>query len=563
MASTSRIGMRRSAAQLHALAKVELEIRATDPHFRRKYLREFAEAYTSYSRVLDSDQLATAIHSAEILLVGDYHALPRSQQFTAELVEDLAKRGRSVVLGLEMIFARDQRFVDDWQSGKIGDEQLRHRIRHDAEWGYDWEPLRDLLLRARAAGAVIRGLDCLPRGDLRRISIRDRHAASKIEDIHFENPDAIQVVLFGESHLAPQHLPKIVRRVLPDTRVLTLLQNVDPLYWQASGEALDSIHAVQVDDGTICVFNATPLEKYESYRQCIDRWRQERTGSPDVAPTFYNLVDALFRFLNIDKEELRRAARFLPDFLPEVLSVRNSEGLRRWMTGPQRASLSAGPAVRQGMSEDEIAPLKQRLDEAGCCYVPALNTMLVKQFEMCHASEEAARFLCSTGWGDVGMPAAAQSGEAAFYRTCLQHALVEYGSRVLCPGRPPIREYELYRFYGLDHDEPPDLPSISHRDFMQLLDFVVLHRDFELNTRQYRVVPELIREGRAYTDERFSFATQWLGRLMGSELYDAYLKGAVSKRSIRALFLDPSQNRKAAYFRLAHRCRSRSRALAA
>jgi len=80
-----------------------------------------------------------------------------------------------------------------------------------------------------------------------------------------------------------------------------MLQNVDPLYWQASGEALDSIHAVQVDDGTICVFNATPLEKYESYRQCIDRWRQERTGSPDVAPTFYNLVDALFRFLNIDK----------------------------------------------------------------------------------------------------------------------------------------------------------------------------------------------------------------------------------------------------------------------
>jgi len=153
MAVTSRIGMRRSAAQLHALAKVEREIRATDPHSRRKYLREFAEAYTRYSHVLTPPQLSEAILESDILLVGDYHALPRSQQFAAELVEQLSRAGRKVVLGLEMVFARDQRFLNAWQRREIGDEQLRHRIRHDTEWGYSWEPLRDLLLRARAQGA--------------------------------------------------------------------------------------------------------------------------------------------------------------------------------------------------------------------------------------------------------------------------------------------------------------------------------------------------------------------------------------------------------------------------
>jgi heme-binding uptake protein ChaN (Tiki superfamily) len=274
MASVPRIRIRRSAALLHALAKVEREIRATDPHTRRKYLRDFTEAYTQYSRVLLPAQLAEELVSADILLVGDYHALPSCQQYAAELVENLRASGKPVILGLEMIFARDQRILDEWQQGRLSDDELRQRLRHDREWGYDWEPTRELLARARGAGALVRGLDCLPRGDLRRISGRDRHAALEIADIRFDYPDAAMVVFFGESHLAPQHLPKLVRASCPNARVLTVLQNVDALYWQASDEPRAGVRAVQVNDDTVCVFNATPLEKYERYRRCIERWRQ-------------------------------------------------------------------------------------------------------------------------------------------------------------------------------------------------------------------------------------------------------------------------------------------------
>ena len=44
------------------------------------------------------------------------------------------------------------------------------------------------------------------------------------------------MVLFGESHLAPGHLPRVLREQLPEERVLTVLQNVDALYWRAAGE---------------------------------------------------------------------------------------------------------------------------------------------------------------------------------------------------------------------------------------------------------------------------------------------------------------------------------------
>ena len=64
MASTVNLRFRRSAAQLHALAGVEREIRAQDSHGRRKYLREFNEAFRSYDLVLDSQQIQDRLHSA-------------------------------------------------------------------------------------------------------------------------------------------------------------------------------------------------------------------------------------------------------------------------------------------------------------------------------------------------------------------------------------------------------------------------------------------------------------------------------------------------------------------
>jgi len=143
------------------------------------------------------------------------------------------------------------------------------RLRFDREWGYDWSPFYELLLSARDHSEGIYGLDCEPRNDLRRIGSRDRHAVAKICQMRQEHPEAVAIVLFGESHLAPQHLPRLLAESLPEERTLSVLQNVDALYWQAvSGNAA----AVSIGDRTICVFNSTPLEKYESYRLCFERW---------------------------------------------------------------------------------------------------------------------------------------------------------------------------------------------------------------------------------------------------------------------------------------------------
>ena len=118
----------------------------------------------------------------------------------------------------------------------LGQQEFRQRIRFDLDWGYDWAPFYSLLVTAREHGEAIYGLDCMPREDLRKIGARDRHAAHKIAEIRARHPHAVIVVLFGESHLAPGHLPRQLRRQLREDRILTVLQNVDALYWRAAGE---------------------------------------------------------------------------------------------------------------------------------------------------------------------------------------------------------------------------------------------------------------------------------------------------------------------------------------
>jgi hypothetical protein len=291
---------RRTAAQQLALLQVKREIRATDPHGRLKYVRDFSEAFRDYRRTLSAAELKQSYSRADILLLGDYHALAASQEFAAALIAQLAQDGQPLVLALEMVFSRDQYVLDEWLRGEISDDELRAGIHYDDEWGYEWEPVARILRQARKYGCQVYGIDLKPRGNMRRINARDRHAAAQIAQIRRAHVGARVLTLFGEAHLAPNHLPQWLRAARPRDCVLTVLQNVDELYWKAAGELADSVNAVQVADDVVCVFNSTPLEKYESYRIYIGKWRTE-PSQPDLAPTFYNLVDAFLRSMGLEQ----------------------------------------------------------------------------------------------------------------------------------------------------------------------------------------------------------------------------------------------------------------------
>ncbi|HZR30703.1 MAG TPA: ChaN family lipoprotein [Terriglobales bacterium] len=546
MATTSTLRSRRSAAQLQALVQVEREIRASDPNSRRKYLRDFNEAFRTYQSVLSREQLQALFRSADVLLLGDYHALPASQNYAARLVEELAGGKRPLILGVETVFARDQHILDEWAAGEIDEDELRERLHFDYEWGYLWEPFYELLQSARSANVPVYGLDCLPRLDLRKIAARDRHAVEKIAELRSRYAGAQVLVLFGESHLAPNHIPELLTQRLPKDRVLTVLQNIDPLYWKAAGERRERVEAVRVNEDAVCVFNSTPLEKYESYRLCLDRWTRESAAAPDFAPTVYNLIDSLAHFLNMNScsSHNGRQPKFLVDLLPEVC-CREDERLSRILQ-------------RKIAGEPDRRSIRARLEEYGTVYLPGVNSLYVREFQMMHVAEEATRFLhhaCrgsvrrwngnndinSNGNGHRFVESKADSHRVdpkdRFYTRVLEQALGYFGSRILYPARPPVRESDLYALYTQSPAEIEEKTIYSYAEYMRTIDFLVMHKDYETAPRRYLDLPALVQEGVRATGAKFEYVTRRLGYMMGTELYDAYLAGRISKRFLRSLFM--------------------------
>jgi hypothetical protein len=357
-----------------------------------------------------------------------------------------------------------------------------------------------LLVTARDHAEAVYGLDCMPREDLRKIGARDRHAAVKIAEIRERHPNAVIFVLFGESHLAPGHLPRVLHEQLPGTKTLTVLQNIDALYWRAAGERADKVEAVRINDDVLCVFNATPLEKYESYRLFLDQWSRCEDG-PDFAPTIYNLIDSLARFLEINRYSPHNGTqpKFLVDMLPEVYGGSSDAMLRRLLS-------------RKGVSEQDREVMLTSVAERGSAYLPQVNAFYVREFQMMQAAEDATRFLHQAcqglpqringhGAGETtGRSGRRKTAIDEFYAQVIEHAVAYFGSRVLYPARPV-----------------PDAADSSPLS---------------------RTACEKAAQTAVRADEgRFEASTEEWGYRIGSRMYDAYLAGRITPSGLRSLFL--------------------------
>jgi hypothetical protein len=317
---------------------------------------------------------------------------------------------------------------------------------------------------------------------------------AEIRDLH---PNAAVVVLFGESHLSPGHLPLAVCDELPGTKLLTILQNVDALYWCAAGERHDKVEAVRVSDDVLCVFNATPLEKYESYRLFLDRWGHF-DGNPDFAPTFYNLINSLAAFLEINRHSPHNGTqpRYLVDLLPEVYSNSSDAIFRRLL-------------LRQSPVQKECESLLRHIEERGSAYVPQINAFYVREFQMASAAEQATRFLHQACQGlpqlvNTKMPDEDGSNDAqsldAFYARVMEHAVACFGSSVLYPAQ---------------------LAENSEAEF-------ALSRAACERAAQSAIRSE---------QSKFEFVAKEWGWRIGGQIYQAYLAGRVQKSGLRRLLL--------------------------
>jgi len=518
------------------VSMIKREISAIDPHGSRKYIREFMEEFRQFQDISSYDDLIISCFKADIVYLGDYHALPSSQFFAAQLLREVATRSRQVILAVEMVYGRNQRVLDRWMAGEIDDNEFKKRIRYDLEWGYDWAAFRRVFDTARDYGLRVFGIDCPPRNGLRYIRKRDKYASSRIVDILEKNPGAKVFVLIGESHLASEHLPGQVRDLLArrniEKRSVRVIQNVEEIYWQLVAQGEEHRDVVSLGKGTYCAFNASPIAKYESYRQTINKWKSEQADDDhlDLTPTIYNMIDTILRFLGIDKYRMciRREAdciEFLVDYFPEVYSHVDAATLRKILTANQFA-------------RPDILDIRRRVSRNGSMYIPRINSIFIGRFSLVHGGEEAAHFVNIALRGDVFSDGTKTASRVdLFYSSVIEEALGFFGSKLIDPSRNHFFETKLYQYHRKDRDFIEANTEYTYEQFRTIIEFVLRHKKFERTYANHSEIPDWLHAGLGTRNARtFSVMAHELGYYLGQQLYDGYHRGKIDRRTIANLF---------------------------
>jgi len=523
------------AFQRATVARLQKEIRGVDRNSRRAYIREFHDEFSRLEGISSFDDLTIACYKADIIYIGDYHALPASQEFAARLLGEIASRSREVVLCLEMVYGRHQRILDRYLRGEVTEAEFLKGIRYDLDWGYDWNAFRALFEAARARRVDVFGIDSEPRRGFRFIRKRDAHAAARVADIIERRPEAKVVVLFGESHLARNHLPRKVTDYLKkrglERRGVVVLQNLEEIYWQVVERGLTNVDVVTLGPDRFCHFNASPIAKYEAYRRAIERWKADAEDEEgvDLTSTVYSIIDTVLRFLRVDKyaRSVRRNGRgrdFLVDLYPEVYSGMDLADLRRLLRGHR-------------FSGEEVEDILAHVTGHGSCYVPRINAIIIGQFNMVHAGEEAAHFVNLVLKGEIYNEAPRQMPQHdLFYSGVMEEALGFFGSKLIDPERNHFFETEFYQYYRKDRETIEKSTRYGYEEFNAIINFILLHKKFERSYEGYDEVPEEILAGIRSEPKRANVLIHELGYFLGQQIYDAYRAGVLDRKEIARLF---------------------------
>ncbi len=477
----------------------------------KAYEARYRQLSRRYRRTLTMKDVHRRVREADIVHVGDYHTLRFAQRAFLDVAQRAVESGRRVVLALEFVEARHQASVDRYLAGTIGDRAFLDRIGHPYSGAFDiWPHFKPLFELARKHHLNVIAIDKRASGR-RSLQVRDEAAATTIVKAAKAVDRPLVLVLMGQYHVAPPHLPACVERALGKTerRQLVVLQNPEGVWWKLAHEGLaDVTEAVELSDDVVGIFNASPLV---SQRTFLDYCEAEAGDAPiedgGIASTVRALVKAIAKLVDV------RVTGPLAKL--EVLTPNDLDVLDRLER-------------RGNFSRAELKHLERHVLSGQSAFVPRARTIWLSGFSLNHAAEEAAHFVrhCAV---DAEMDRERTRADA-FWSRCVEEAIGFFGSKLVNPRRtcPSLVEW-TGRF---THGEPKQQQTAAF-----VLALASLPDAQSADAR--RLVPA--------TMEQFQAASHALGYLLGEALYQSHAHGTLSRARVRELFRDPLESGPASF----------------
>ncbi len=262
---------------------ISARVQAVSPRFRA-YQARYDRSTRSYRRVIDLKEVTARVREADVVYVGDYHTLRAAQAAYLKLAQRALTGGRRVVLALEFVEARHQAQLDAFLARRLKLNTFLSRIGHTPEGdGGLWRGFVPVLNFAQQHGVEVLAIDHRARGPS-SLQRRDERAAGRIARAARAPDRPLVLVLMGQFHVAPPHLPREVSRKLQASqrRSLVVYQNAEGIWWQLARRGLTAkVRAVELSDGELCLVNSSPLVCQRTF---LDYVEAEGGEEPSTAP---------------------------------------------------------------------------------------------------------------------------------------------------------------------------------------------------------------------------------------------------------------------------------------
>ncbi|MCM2282740.1 MAG: ChaN family lipoprotein, partial [Bdellovibrionaceae bacterium] len=243
-----------------------------EPESIRAYTKRWEREMRAPWKPSDKAELVAAVERADVVFGGDFHAFAQAQRTHLKILKALTI-SRKLVLALEAFAPRHQVWLDQYMAGEMEEVELLRRTRWKTHWGFPWENYRPLVEFIRQQGHGLLAVGSDRRGE----SLRDREvSAAKTLQGYLQETDHSSVliyVLFGDLHLASQHLPKIASSCMRDLalRFVTIHLNPEKLYFELARRGLESeIDVLRLGADRFCVIASPPWVQWQSYLMYLE-----------------------------------------------------------------------------------------------------------------------------------------------------------------------------------------------------------------------------------------------------------------------------------------------------
>lgn len=300
------------------------EILGPRPYHLDRYYKNYRKIFASGYKKIKEKELFNKIRNSSLIFIGDYHTLKEAQNFQLKVLKYLKSLKKDIILYLEPYSTEDQKNLEDFFEGKIDEETFLQKIKFRKNWGFEWENYRKILNYSKENKIKTYGINLSREASLKE---RDIYGSKFILKKIKENPDSVHLVIIGDLHLAPEHLPlKIIKNLKKKFPYIIIYQNSETIYKKEMEKGKEKdLKVVKMNGSSFCVFNVEPWVKYQSFLIYLMKSKMvdlEEKNLDDLADVLIGKLGNFFQKKWQCNLEIKTFEEY--DFLQSLLNVERS-----------------------------------------------------------------------------------------------------------------------------------------------------------------------------------------------------------------------------------------------